>query len=327
MVKIICIGSTSKDIFFPTKEGIVLETPEDILAQKKIAFELGAKYQVKERFEALGGCAANVAVGLAKLGEQSACYSKIGDDELGRWIKKTFSNANVGMEALEIENNCKSDLSLIIVDASSGERTIFSDREANDKLTIIPEKLSFAEWIFISSLNGDWQKHLKEILSIAKEKKIRLAFNPGQKNIKTGPVEVIYAISKCEMLFLNKDEAMEIVNGFQREILQELLEEEEFLLKQLHNLGAKIVVITDGARGSWAYDGIDVVHVDAKMLKAVDSTGAGDAFTSGFFAAHLKGKNLFESLKWGNANSSSCVMEYGGQKGLLNEDDITNKLL
>lgn len=324
MHKIICIGSTSKDIFFPTGEGVMIDTPEDVTSQKKIAFELGAKYQVKERFEALGGCAANVAQGLTKLGVLAECYSKIGDDELGHWIKKTLTQGGVGTEALEVEKDCKSDLSLIIVDINSGERTIFSDRDANNRLTVIPEKLGRAHWIFVSSLNGDWQKHLREILTLAKEKNIYLAFNPGQKNIKTDLVEVTTAVTASELFFVNKDEAIEIVGGLGDNTVAELLENEEYLVRILYRLGPKIVVITDGERGAWCYNGNKFLHGKALLRKAVDSTGAGDAFTSGFFAAHLRGMNLETALKWGIANSSGSVTEYGGQKGLLTETEITS---
>lgn len=322
MHKIICIGSTSKDIFFPTGEGVIFDTPSEITSQKKIAFELGAKYQVKERYESLGGCAANVAQGLTRLGEQSECYSSIGDDELGRWIKKTLTQGGVGTETLEIEKGCRSDLSSIIVDINSGERTIFSDRDASNKLTIIPEKLKRAHWIFVSSLNGEWQQHLGEILSIAKEKNIYIAFNPGQKNIKTDLPAIAHAISVCEIFFVNKDEAIEIVSGLGDGIIAELLENEEYLAKVLHRLGAKIVVITDGERGAWCFDGSELLHSEALLRKAVDTTGAGDAFTSGFFAAYLKNMGLVTALKWGIANSSSSVMEYGGQKGLLSQEEM-----
>jgi sugar/nucleoside kinase (ribokinase family) len=322
MHKIICIGSTSKDIFFPTSEGVIIDTPQEITSQKKIAFELGAKYQVKERFETLGGCAANVACGLTKLGEQSECYSSIGDDELGHWIKKTLTTSGVGTETLEIEKGCKSDLSSIIVDMNSGERTIFSDRDASDKLVIMKEKINHARWIFISSLNGDWQKHLREIIAIAKERKILVAFNPGQKNIKTDIPEVANAISASEIFFINKDEAIEIISGLGDGTIAELLDNEEHLAKVLFRLGAKIVVITDGERGSWCYDGSSLLHCEALMQKAIDTTGAGDAFTSGFFAAHLKKLNLMTALRWGAINSSNSVLEYGGQKGLLNQQQV-----
>ena len=323
MKEVICIGSASKDIFFPTDKGVIFDTPEDLTSQRKIAFELGAKYQVAERFETVGGCAANVAYGLSKLGINTGCYTKIGDDILGQWILEKLQEGGVLLDAIWKEENCKSDLSVIIVDKNSGERTIFSDREANDKLEIIEEKISDCQWFFISSLNGDWQNNLKKIVDIATEKKIRIAFNPGQKNIATDVSEIIKVLSKSELFVVNKDEALEIVSCIDQEASPEQLNNEIFLLGALKDAGAKIVVITDGIRGAWAAEGeAEVSFAQALVVEALDTTGSGDAFTSGFFAALLKEKTLAECLGWGITNSSSSVKEYGGQKGLLSQDEI-----
>jgi len=285
MVKVITIGSICQDIFFPTNEGVVLETPEDVLSQKKFAFELGGKCAIEQRFETLGGNSVNVAVGLSRLGVDVMAYTTIGDDAVGKWITKELRETGVKMQAVKMENDCASDLSAIIVDEKSSDRIIFSSHIANKKLKFDTDRMGNPEWIFIGDLSGDWQKITDEIILFAKKKNVNLAFNPRQKIIQT--------ISVCEVLFVNKDEAIEIINGYDNNVLQELLEEEEYLVKTLYGIGAKIVAVTDGIRGAWAYDGVTVLHIDAVMQKGVvDSTGAGDAFTSGFFAAHLKGKDL-----------------------------------
>ncbi|EKE19455.1 MAG: hypothetical protein ACD_9C00012G0006 [uncultured bacterium] len=322
MAKIVTIGSICQDIFFPTKEGVVLETPDDILSQKKLAFELGGKCSIEERFESIGGNSVNVAVGLAKLGLDVLAYTTIGDDAVGKWIIKELSKTGVRTEGVRVENNCGSDMSAIIVDEKSSDRVIFSNHVANKKLFFDANRVGNPEWIFIGDLSGDWQTITDEIIDFAKKKNVSLAFNPRQKTIHQDVKKVIETISHCEFLSVNKDEAIEIVSGFERDVLRELLNEEEYLIKALHGLGAKVVTLTDGDRGAWAYDGVGVLHVDAMMQTAVDTTGAGDAFTSGFFAGHLKGKNLIESLKWGVMNSSNSVREYGGQKGLLSENQI-----
>jgi len=324
MAEFICIGSSSKDIFFPTDKGIVLDTPEDLTAQKKLAFELGAKYQVVQRYESLGGCAANVAVGLAKLGIDAACNTTIGDDVVGDWIQNQLRNYHIGTEILQKENNCKSDLSAIIIDTNTTERVIFSDRDANDKLEIIPERLKDAQWLFVSSLNGAWQEHLEKIAAVAKENSIEVAFNPGQKNIATDTYAVARFALTSNLLFVNKDEALEIAKNIEVRAVAEQLNNELFLLETLKKNGSKIVVITDGVRGAWGHNGKETIHVDAQVVKAIDTTGAGDAFSSGFLAAHIKGKSLEESLKWGIANSSNSVLFYGGQEGLLSENEIVD---
>ncbi|MCD6149691.1 carbohydrate kinase family protein [bacterium] len=322
MNQIICVGSSGKDIFLPTDEGIILDTPEDITSQKKFAFELGAKYQIDDRFEALGGCAANVSAGLARLGIKVYCCTKIGDDMLGEWIKAELEKEKVSTDLIQTEKSCKSDLSAIIVSAKSGERTIFFNRDANEKLEIFPEKLKNTDWIFVSALNGEWEKNLDAIINLVKKENIKLAFNPGQRNIKDNPGKIIEAIKNCNLLLLNKDEAIEIVNSEQGTANNKQLNDEVFLIKRLRELRPEIVVITDGLRGAWAFDGKNLFYVQSTEDKPIDTTGAGDAFSSAFLASYLKGKKIEESLKWGAANGGSAVKFYGAIEGLLNIESM-----
>lgn len=324
MSKVICIGSTSKDIFFPTKEGVLIETPDDLLSQKKVAFELGAKYHIENRYESLGGCSTNVAAGLSRLGEKVGCYSSIGDDAVGKWIQSELNKKNISCELVTIQAECQSDLSSILVDQNSIDRIIFSNQVANKKLVFDSKKIKHPHWFFIGDLSGAWQQNLDEIINCSKEKKIRVAFNPRQKTIHDDVLKIIHVIGSSDILFINKDEAIEIVSGCGEISVRELLENEEYLLKVLNRLGAKVVTITDGERGAWAFDGRVMLHAEAIRQNAIDTTGAGDAFTSGFFASFLKSHELETCLKWGVANSSNSVTEYGGQNGLLDENGIVN---
>lgn len=322
MAKVITIGSVCKDMFFPTGEGAVVETPNELESQKKIVFELGAKYHIDRRYEALGGISANVAAGLVRLGENVSCYTKIGDDEIGKWIVRELDRIGINLKADSIEKNCQSDLSTILVDTESADRVIFSNQIANQKLVVRTEEIGHPDWIFIGDLSGEWQKNTDTLIAFAKKYNTPIAFNPRQKTIHDDVEKIIQTISICELLFVNKDEAIEIINGYDKDVLPELLNEEEYLVKTLHRIGAGVVALTDGIRGAWAYDGMTILHADAVMQKAVDSTGAGDAFTSGFFGAFLKGRDMIDALKWGIINSSNSVTEYGGQRGLLGQNEI-----
>jgi len=322
MVEIICIGSSSKDIFFPTSEGMVFDTPEDVTAQKKIAFELGAKYQVENRYEALGGCAANVASGLARLGIKVDCYTKIGDDMLGRWIMENLSQGGVGTNCVEIEEKCMSDLSAIIVDVKSRDRTIFFNRDANERLEIKSEILKNSKWLFISALNGDWKSSVDKIISLARENNQKIIFNPGQRNIKDDVRKILEMIGNAEILMVNKDEAIEILvnSGDEKK-----LNDERYLLEKLKNCGPQIVTLTDGKRGAWVCDKERMMYVGAAEKNPTETTGGGDAFTSGFFAAYLKGKNIEDCLRWGMANGASVVNYYGAVRGLLDEHQMEER--
>jgi len=320
---IICIGSTSKDIFFPTEEGLVIETPDDITSKQKIAFELGGKYRVKDRFEAIGGVAANVSSGLARLGHTVAVYSCIGDDEMGASIKKDLEKEGVSTALLHCYRDAKTDLSAIIVLTQSGERTIFHNRDANERLEIAEEKLATAEWVFVSALNGDWKKNLATILAAKKKDGFSLALNPGQHNIKDDAKLIFETLPAVDVLILNKDEAIELLVHVTPRPTDEELNNERFLLEKLFTIGPKIIGLTDGKRGAWGYDGTAYWQCPIyTKTRVVDSTGAGDAFGSGFFAAHRAHYPIEKALQYGIANSGSVIGYYGAIQGLLPSNEI-----
>jgi sugar/nucleoside kinase (ribokinase family) len=322
-MRVICIGSCSKDIFFPTGEGIIIETPEDLTSQKKIAFELGAKYQIEDRYESPGGVAANVSYGLAKLGVEVACYSNIGDDHLGGWILESLKKGGIGAELVNKEEGTKSDLSAIIVDTQSGDRTIFFNRDAGEKMEVVAEKLKEADWLFLSALVGNnWEKNMEAVTSFTETEKVNLAFNPGQRNIKDNAEKVIETIRRTKILLINKDEALEIVSSLEKEAPAEELNDEEYLLRGLQKIGPKIVVLTDGLRGSWVCDDKKILHSPTVESNPLETTGAGDAFSSGFLAAYLKSADIEQSLKWGAANSAHSVKFFGAVPGLLGAGEI-----
>lgn len=324
---IICIGSTSQDIFFPTDEGLIIETPEDLTSKVKIAFELGGKYRVADRYEAVGGVAANVAIGLAKMGLPAACYSKVGSDDLGKRIQKELEKAGVAGDCLFVDESARTDLSAIIVLTQNGERTIFHNRDANEKLEILAEKLLPAKWFFVSALNGPWRENLEKILEVKKEGNVRLAFNPGQHNIRDDRERIRAAIAQSDILVLNKDEALELLleaSGRENEIDSS----ERVLLQELHKLradGPSTIGLTDGKRGAWASDGISVWHCESPAVAPVDSTGAGDAFTSAFFGSLVSGRPMEEALKRGVANSLSVLQKYGANAGLLDVRELEER--
>ncbi len=323
--QVLCLGSAGKDIFFPTTEGQVVETPDDLMSQKKFIFELGAKYKIQERYEALGGSAANVAVGLVKLGISVACASVIGDDLISIWIREELRKNKVDLSLIKVQEKAKSDLSAIIVDYRSADRTIFSNRGLNGKLELEAENFREVEWIFLGDISGKWEDQLEDIIQLAKEENKKIAFNPRGVHIQEDPVEIIKAVSLCEILFVNKDEAMAIISQVDKNISAQNLNQEEFLLKKFQELEVEVVVITDGKRGAWAMNKNGIVSANGLGVSAVDSTGAGDSFASGFLAAYIKSKDISECLQWGIANSSNEVQFYGSIDGLLGEEEMEKK--
>lgn len=324
---VICIGSTSKDIFFPTDEGIILETPEDLTAQRKVAFELGGKYRIAELYEAVGGVAANVAWALAKLGVRAAPYTRIGRDEIGHWILREFRRVGVPTDKVFVDPSVRSDLSAIIVLSQSGDRTIFHNRDANDHLEILPERLKGAGWFFVSAQNGNWEDKIRAIITTAQSSGTKIAYNPGQHNLRENPALAMELVSKSETVLLNKDEALELVMKSHPDATPDRLNDEKFLMSALVATGVKSIGMTDGDRGAWGTDGTGYWHCPiGEVPRIVDTTGAGDSFSSAFFAAiAFHGKSIPDALRWGIAESGSVVGEYGASAGLLGLEELQRR--
>lgn len=324
--QVICVGSVAKDIFFPTDSGDFFDTPEDVTAQRKVAFEVGAKYQIEDRFESLGGVAANTAAGLSRLGVSVSCYGSTGDDEIAAWIRREFEREGVGMNLLERHPEAKSDLSAILVFTGAADRTIFYNRDSAERLLVKEENFSGASWVMVSALNGDWEGNMRRAIAGAKNAGAKLAVNPGQRNMKDNPNAVLDAVRAADLLLLNKDEATELVSRFSADA--DSLNDEVFLVRSLFEYGAKKVAMTDGARGAWGYGGDRVFRASSVRTdgRVVDTTGAGDAFGSAFLAAEISGKSLEESLRLGIANGANVIRYYGAIEGLLRKDEIAERV-
>lgn len=324
--EVICIGSCSQDIFFPSNEYLVYETPEDITSKRKAAFEVGGKFRVPHRYEAIGGVAANVSIGLARLGIRSACYTHIGDDQVGAWAIGELKKESVMTDLVERETGIKTDLSAIVVLTQSGDRIIFHNRDANERLVVNGSKLMGTQYLLISALNGSWRENIATIVDFLDRSDAELALNPGQHNLKEDPILMLSLIARTHVLVLNKDEAIELLlhePGADRD----RLDNERFLLETLLKKGARIIGLTDGARGAWATDGTAFLHAPIHSLgPVVDSTGAGDAFTSGFLAGRMQKCSLSKALAMGILNSGGVITQYGAIAGLQKSADCERLL-
>ncbi len=327
--KVLCIGSMGKDIFFPVTSGTVVNPKKGEDEVKQFCFRYGGKVHVEDRFSAPGGCACNVSIGLARLGIDVTAFGNIGDDHDGEWIRKTLSDERVNVSKINVIQKRNSDMSVIVVDANAGERTIFVNRDVGEKLVIKTDDISGFDWCFVGSLYGkDIKNNMQVIHDALSNTKLKLAYNPGGKNIKQDENIVLDLIHHASIVFVNKSEAREIVSKFNLAYTEKELSSEQYLLTTLREHmqdDLAVVVVTDGRRGAWVYNGDDMYHTNTIDKPVHDATGAGDAFASGFLAAILYGLPLDKCIGWGSANGDSVVDYYGAQKGLQTCGIIQNR--
>ncbi len=314
--EVIAVGSVLKDIFIFSDRGKIFETPRDKLAPRWLGYELGEKILVDSVEECLGGTATNISVGLAKMGIRTGVYSQIGDDDLGHWIKEKIYSLGVNVANLRLKKSFKTPISMILVDKKSGERVIFY-QSSSGRIDLSKLSKVKCKWLFVSSLTGRWKEQADEILRKIKKEKINLAIAPSTSQIRDDFYDLSRLIEKADIIFLNKNEALEIASKVNSRAQTEIE-----LLRLMHRIGVKIVSLTDGVRGAWSSDAKKIRYEKVKKVKAVDTTGAGDAYASAFLGFYLRSYSIRTSMKAGIINSSSVVRAVGTTAGILDYEKI-----
>lgn len=334
MFDVITIGGAIWDTLFVTDKGHIIPTPENPTEQNLFAFEYGAKIVSNEVFAGAGGGAANTAVGIRRLGLKTAGVFALGDDPNGKMIKDILKKEKVDTRFIQKFKNLFTGFSFILVDAKDGDHTVFSYRGASTKLKVEGRKLKAqkAKWFYITSLSGDWQKVIDDIIKIKKQNPgLGIAFNPGAAQLATGVLGLKEILSVTDILFVNKDEAIELAKSEAEScgvaVENDRLNDINFLFGELRKIGIKTIVITDGKNGAYAGNGDKILFGPAISKTRIDTTGAGDSFGCAFLGSYILNEgNLETSLKYGIINSNSVVNEYGAQKGLLTKKAIEKDL-
>lgn len=311
MYDFIGLGDTVIDAFIKLKEAEV--SPE----KNKLILSFGDKvpYESVEVLPAVGN-SANAAVSASRLGLKTALVTNLGGDENGEMCLRRFEEEKVAPDFIKKEAGKKTNYHYVLW--YGDDRTILVKHE--DYKYKLPD-IGEPKWLYLSSLGENTlDYHLDIALYVKAHPNINLAFQPGTFQLKLGAEKLkdIYAHSK--IVFCNVDEAGRILG------LNTLGIEE--LLKRLRALGPETVVITDGPKGAYAYDGTNIYqqlpYPDPKA--PFERTGAGDAFASTTVASLALGNDLPTALKWGAINSMSVVQEVGAQKGLLTREQIEEYL-
>jgi len=331
MFDVVTLGGATVDLFIRTPASRIISVKEALFQQDYLAFEYGKKIYVEDVIYTMGGGGNNTAVAFARLGLRTAFIGCIGQDEEGRKILMALKTEGIRTDFVSRVTEQNTGLSMII-NSFDGERTVFSFRGANDKLTssmINWDQLLETSWLYIPSLSGEAHAILADVVRFAASNHIKIACNPGAQQLSLGLDGLEYVLKACEVFILNKEEAEQLTGkrAPHRAIDPALvpidvmrgepwISDVRELLTMIHSLGVRIVVIADGLKGAHAYDGSEYSWMPVYPYHPIDTLGAGDAFAATFVAGRIQGKAIDECLKMAAANGSSVVRSYGAQPGL-----------
>jgi sugar/nucleoside kinase (ribokinase family) len=303
MTKMVSIGAAVQDVFL---SGQVFKAVCELDGSCAEELPLGAKLEVDDIHITTGGGATNAAVTFARQSLSSKFVGVVGNDMIGESIKKSLELEHVNVKDVITTDKDHTGYSTILL-STNGERTILTYRGASEhfeRQDFDLEKIE-ADWLYITSLAGNMEL-LEYLLVLAEHKNIKVAIDPGKHELEHGEV-FKKLLPRLTVLKANRDELGKLASATSAEdIARELSEHVPY------------VVVTDGAAGSIATDGKELLRAGMyEDVKIVDRLGAGDAFGSGLVAWLAKGKSLREAVVFGSANATSVVLQIGAKAGIL----------
>lgn len=312
----IAIGDTAVDEFIKLKEARVHCEVND--TECTISMKWGDKIPYESAVLIPGvGNAANAAVAAARLGLASAFVSNIGSDRFGEETLEAFKADKVDTRYVHVHEEMPTNHHYVL--CFEAERTILIRHEAYPYT--LPTDLVAPKWIYLSSTGEGAEAFHNDLTTwLMEHPETKLAFQPGTFQIKMGTEKLAALYTRTDFFACNKEEAERILNVGPSPIKE--------LLQKIAELGPKIVLITDGPHGGYAYDGQRTLCVPMypDIAPPVERTGAGDAMTSTVVAALALGLPLEEALLWGPVNSMSVVQDIGAQRGLLSREKLEGYL-
>ncbi|MFH1063763.1 MAG: carbohydrate kinase family protein [Candidatus Woesearchaeota archaeon] len=301
---VITVGSATIDCF--------INLPTDFKNIKH-----GSKIVIKDIHLLTGGGGTNVGVGLSRLGLKTGFIGEVGEDHSAHLIKKDLEHE--GVDFIVKQHSRHLTAYSVILESKGQDRSILVYRGASDYLQPdeIDKKKLKTGWFYFGSAMDASMKTMDYLANHARKNSINVYFNPSSYMVKLGQKALSRILAATKIIAMNKEEAQMLLKNRSGDVKK--------LLKEMQDLGPEICIITDGKRGVDAYDGIDFYSLKAHEVTAVDTTGAGDAFGTGFLAGIIMKKNLDRkkrigfAMKLGIVNSESVIRYVGTKKGLLSK--------
>lgn len=259
---------------------------------------LAEKYRASDANWLIGGCAANAAIAIAKLGGSPQLASRIGDDEIGKNISQALIVQGVSTDALQISKNGRSSFSTVMV-ANSGERQIVNFRGSGLEDNL-PQLINHARQRPFSAYLADtrWLEGAKASFKIAKE-----LGRPAILDAEA-PIDEELAMMASHVAF-----SLQGLRDFMAE------ENLEIALVAAAKRLKNWVCVTDGENGCYLTEEGRIMNIASPKIKAIDTLGAGDVWHGAFSLALAMGKAEAPAVLFANRAAALKCTKSGGILG------------
>ena len=266
----------------------------------------------------IGGCAANVAVDLARLNVPTAIVGRVGNDPLGGYVRDVLAESGVDSSQIVLSDTAQTSATLVVNVAGEDRRFIhavganaeLTGAEVTDALIREAKVLYVGGFGLNAALSGE---RVAELFQRARAANVQTLLDVVVGDPAQVREMLVPALPWTDLFLPNVDEARALTG---REDPREQIE--AFL-----EAGAKTVVVTAGPAGVFLGNQEGTrLSVPAHQVEQIDGTGGGDAFAAGFMYGLLQEADPADCLQFGAAMGASCVQHPGATTGVFDESQL-----
>jgi fructokinase len=285
--------------------------------------------------KAPGGAPANVAVGLARLGVNAGFMGMVGDDPFGHFLVQTLMDNNVNVQGVRFSSVARTALAFVSL-KKSGERDFMFYRNPSADMLFEPKEVDLdlvrSAKIFhfgsISLIDDPVRDATLYALETARKANCLISYDPNlrlnlwssEQKARSGILQVwnsahVIKISEEELDFLSLETSIE-----------------KGAVKLWHS-ELRLLVITRGAQGAVCITPNRRFEIPGYIVKAIDTTGAGDGFVAGLLAGLTRNQNALENeyelkeiCRIANAIGAITTMQRGAIPALPNQSQVNRFL-
>lgn len=315
---IITFGSATQDIILKPQQVTLLRYGKNTTDGKEVCFPMGSKINIEDMQFESGGGGTNVAATFALQGFKTAFCGTVGTDVAGQEVISELKKLKIHTGFVKKTDKKRTNHSVVILQGKQ-DRTILVYRGASELMAKedIPWNKLKAKWLYLAPLSGALCSAFSDIVDFAKNNDIKIAANPSMAQLSLADFSEI--ASKIDILILNQEEASFLTKVSYKN--------EKGVFEKMDALHPGITIMTRGAEGVMVSDGKNIyTAMPPADRNIVDTTGAGDAFGSGFVSEFMRSGDIEKSIQLGMGNSVGNLAQVGAKTGLLKKGQEFTKV-
>lgn len=289
--------------------GVGLNATDTVLTVERFP-AAGGKVPFSREFYSVGGQVATAMVACSRLGLRTKYIGTVGDDERGRIQMQSLRSSGIDIGHVRQRANCPNQSAYIVVDGSSGERTVFWHRPAC--LTIHPGEIDSDQitCALLLHIDGHDTAAAEHAAAIARGHGIAVTLDvdtvyPGLERVLP-LVDYMIASSEFPTAWTGIEDPLEALIAIQRQS------------------GMRVAAMTLGQYGALAYSNDRFTYSAGFAVPCVDTTGAGDVFHGAFCYSVLQQMPIAGALEFSNAMAALNCTAQGARGGIATIGEIEN---